>query len=82
LYVNLLVLEANVLTNFCETCSLLAGLTATIMGTPADVVKTRVMNQPTENGKGLYYKNSIDCLQKTIKNEGFLALYKGFLPIW
>lgn len=60
----------------------MAGFTATVMGTPADVVKTRVMNQPTKDGKGLYYKNSIDCLRKTISNEGFLALYKGFLPIW
>jgi solute carrier family 25 uncoupling protein 27 len=60
----------------------MAGLTAAIMGTPADVVKTRVMNQPTKNGVGIYYKNSFDCLQKTVNNEGFWALYKGFLPIW
>lgn len=60
----------------------MAGFTATVMGTPADVVKTRIMNQPTKDGKGLYYKNSIDCLRKTVSNEGFLALYKGFLPIW
>jgi len=46
-------------------------------------VKTRVMNQPTnKDGTGLYYKNSLDCLQKTVKNEGFFALYKGFIPIW
>lgn len=57
----------------------MAGLTATIVGTPADVVKTRIMNQPTKDGVGLYYKGSIDCLQKTIRNEGFKALYKGFL---
>jgi len=62
--------------------SLMAGFVASLMGTPADVVKTRVMNQPTENGKGIYYKNSMDCLRKTISNEGFFALYKGFLPIW
>jgi len=62
--------------------SLMAGFTATVMGTPADVVKTRIMNQPTKNGKGLYYKSSVDCLRKTISNEGILALYKGFLPIW
>lgn len=28
--------------------SILAGLVAATMGTPADVVKTRVMNQPTD----------------------------------
>merc|ERR1712020_13426 len=53
------------------------------MGTPADVVKARMMNQPTqENGRGLLYKNSIDCLMQTIKQEGFFGLYKGFLPCW
>lgn len=31
---------------------------------------------------GLVYKGSLDCLFKTVENEGFLALYKGFLPVW
>ncbi|XP_044253546.1 mitochondrial uncoupling protein 4 [Tribolium madens] len=63
--------------------SSMAGLVAALMGTPADVIKTRVMNQPMdEHGKGLLYKSSIDCLKKSVKNEGFGALYKGFLPIW
>jgi len=60
-----------------------AGLVGAIMGTPADVVKARIMNQPTDkNGKGTLYKSSFDCLAKTIKHEGFFALYKGFLPCW
>ena len=60
-----------------------AGLVGAIMGTPADVVKARVMNQPTDSaGRGLIYKNSSDCLMQTIRGEGFLALYKGFLPCW
>jgi len=63
--------------------SICAGLVAATMGTPADVVKTRIMNQPTDvNGKGLLYKGSWDCLQQTCGKEGFLALYKGFLPCW
>lgn len=63
--------------------SICAGLVAATMGSPADVVKTRVMNQPTDiNGKGLLYKGSLDCLQQTIGKEGFFALYKGFLPVW
>ncbi|KAI5698362.1 hypothetical protein M8J75_005723 [Diaphorina citri] len=61
----------------------MAGLVAATMGTPADVVKTRIMNQPTDiNGRGLLYKSSLDCLLRTVENEGFLALYKGFLPVW
>lgn len=26
------------------------------------------------------YKNTVDCFIKTLKNEGILAFYKGFLP--
>ncbi|XP_046660211.1 mitochondrial uncoupling protein 4 isoform X2 [Homalodisca vitripennis] len=60
-----------------------AGLVAATMGTPADVVKTRIMNQPTDaQGRGVLYKSSIDCLMKTVHNEGAFALYKGFLPVW
>lgn len=32
--------------------------------------------------RGLLYKNSLDCLVKTVHNEGFWALYKGFIPCW
>ncbi|EFN74547.1 Kidney mitochondrial carrier protein 1 [Camponotus floridanus] len=28
------------------------------------------------------YNGSIDCLIQTIKYEGILALYKGFIPTW
>ncbi|KAG1664489.1 Mitochondrial uncoupling protein 4 [Nymphon striatum] len=60
-----------------------SGLMASILGTPADVIKTRVMNQPTDaNGRGLLYKSSSDCLMKSVKQEGFFALYKGFIPTW
>ena len=44
------------------------------MGTPADVVKARIMNQPTdEKGRGLVYKNSLDCFITTVKGEGFFG---------
>lgn len=74
-------LKDNWLTHMLSSsCS---GLVAATLGTPADVVKTRIMNQPTDsNGRGLFYKSSIDCLLKTVHEEGFMALYKGFVPIW
>ncbi|XP_007484073.1 mitochondrial uncoupling protein 4 isoform X1 [Monodelphis domestica] len=63
-----------------STCS---GLVTSILGTPADVIKSRLMNQPTDkNGKGLLYKSSVDCLIQSVQGEGFLSLYKGFLPSW
>ncbi|KRY57820.1 Mitochondrial uncoupling protein 4 [Trichinella britovi] len=64
--------------------SAFSGLAAAITSTPVDVVKTRMMNQTAANiavGER-FYKSSIDCLLKTISNEGFFALYKGFVPIW
>ncbi|XP_018325508.1 mitochondrial uncoupling protein 4 [Agrilus planipennis] len=74
-------LEDNHLTHVMS--SICAGFVGACMGTPADVVKTRVMNQQLDKeGRGLLYKSSFDCLQKTIRNEGFFALYKGFFPIW
>ncbi|TQE00935.1 hypothetical protein C1H46_013475 [Malus baccata] len=56
---------------------LLAGLGADFfavsIGSPVDVVKSRMMGDST-------YKNTFDCFIKTLKHEGFLAFYKGFLP--
>ena len=49
------------------------------MGTPADVVKARIMNQHTdEKGRGLVYKNSLDCFITTVKGEGFFGITKIF----
>ena len=80
-----LINQANLNDNwFCHfLSSVCSGFVAATLGTPADVIKTRVMNQKRDkNGKGLYYKSSIDCLLKTIRKEGFFSLYKGFVPIW
>lgn len=27
------------------------------------------------------YKGTLDCLAKTIQNEGYFAVYKGFIPV-
>lgn len=50
-----------------------AGLFAVFIGSPVDVVKSRMMGDST-------YKSTLDCFLKTLVNEGFLAFYKGFLP--
>ncbi|CAK9314545.1 unnamed protein product [Citrullus colocynthis] len=50
-----------------------AGFFAVCIGSPVDVVKSRMMGDST-------YKNTIDCFVKTLKNEGPFAFYKGFLP--
>jgi len=62
--------------------SSVSGVCVLAMMQPADTTLTRMYNQPTmqlPNGKivGTLYKNPIDCLWKTIRTEGPLALYKG-----
>jgi solute carrier family 25, member 34/35 len=47
---------------------------------PADVVRTRIYNQPFDpsTGKGLLYRNGLDALTKIVRTEGVLGgLYKG-----
>jgi solute carrier family 25 uncoupling protein 27 len=62
---------------------LFSRLVGAIMGTPADVVKARMMNQSTDkNGRGILYKSSMDCFMQTVNHEGFFGLYKGFVPCW
>lgn len=62
--------------------SVMSGLSATTLSCPADVVKTRMMNQGVRNDEKVLYKSSYDCLVKTVKVEGIRALWKGFFPTW
>lgn len=62
--------------------SIMSGLCATALSCPADVVKTRMMNHATRKEDKIMYKNSYDCLVKTVRNEGLGALWKGFFPTW
>ena len=57
------------------TCACLAGFTACIVGSPVDVLKTRIMNSPPGT-----YGGPLDCVYQTFKNEGPAAFYKGFGP--
>jgi solute carrier family 25 (mitochondrial uncoupling protein), member 8/9 len=57
--------------------SLSAGFIATCVGSPVDVLKTRIMNSINPDGTKMY-KNIGDCFIKTLKNEGVTAFYKGF----
>ena len=53
----------------------LAGFFASCTSNPIDVVKTRIMNMTPGQ-----YKGPIDCVTTTVRQEGPLALYKGFVP--
>ncbi|KAG6403610.1 hypothetical protein SASPL_135836 [Salvia splendens] len=61
----------NVLTHILA--GLGAGFFAVCIGSPIDVVKSRMMGDSV-------YKGTVDCFFKTLKTEGLFAFYKGFLP--
>nr|BAI49703.1 uncoupling protein [Lysichiton camtschatcensis] len=50
-----------------------AGFVAVCIGSPVDVMKSRMMGDSA-------YKSTFDCFIKTLKNDGPLAFYKGFIP--
>jgi solute carrier family 25 (mitochondrial S-adenosylmethionine transporter), member 26 len=54
------------------------GMATAATTTPLDVVRTRMMSQSP--GAGAAYANAWDCLSKTVRGEGFPALYKGLGP--
>jgi len=53
------------------------GVCSTLLNNPIDVVKSRLQAQ--DAGKKAY-TGTMDCLIKTAKEDGFLALYRGTLP--
>lgn len=67
--------------------SLLASLGSAVASTPLDVIRTRMMNQRKAKGhvsrpSEKIYTGTIDCFLRTVRSEGFVALYKGFVPTW
>eukprot|EP00184_Porphyridium_aerugineum_P003731 CAMPEP_0184696980 /NCGR_PEP_ID=MMETSP0313-20130426/4122_1 /TAXON_ID=2792 /ORGANISM="Porphyridium aerugineum, Strain SAG 1380-2" /LENGTH=251 /DNA_ID=CAMNT_0027155739 /DNA_START=149 /DNA_END=904 /DNA_ORIENTATION=+ len=58
--------------------AMLAGLVTTTVTSPADVVKTRMMN--SRGGTGAVYVSSLGCLVTITKEEGLSVLFKGWVP--
>ena len=56
-----------------------AGLAATLLGSPVDVVKTRVMNAKKGDGAAPF-KGPLDCAAWLLRTQGPTAFYKGFIP--
>jgi hypothetical protein len=54
--------------------SILTAFTASVVTSPVDVVKTRMMN------KQIVYSSTLECTWKTLKYEGPFGFYKGFGP--
>lgn len=68
-------MEQGVLLTF--TASLFSGMACTVASCPMDVLKTRIQQMKSVNGVP-EYASAMDCLLKTVKNEGGMALFKGF----
>ncbi|GAA95278.1 uncharacterized protein L969DRAFT_84990 [Mixia osmundae IAM 14324] len=64
--------------NFC--LGGIAGATGATAVYPIDLVKTRMQNQRSKVVGELLYKNSLDCVRKVYKNEGFAGFYRGLPP--
>ena len=64
-------------TSFTAAC--VAGLFMTCTVAPFDMIRTKLMNQPTDKK---IYDGFVDCLVKSVKGEGVLSLWRGFIPIW
>lgn len=60
--------------------SMVTGFLVALAMNPFDVLSTRLYNQGVDpvTGKGLLYKNPVDCFAKLIRTEGVRGLYKGF----
>jgi len=65
----------------------IAGTFGTILNTPFDVVKSRIQNQVKDSAGGnsiirtaAPYRWALPSLPLIVREEGFSALYKGFVP--
>jgi len=69
--------------------SFIASFGSAVASNPIDVIRTRLMNQrrviigtiPIQTHQRIY-TGCIDCAIQTVRNEGFKALYKGFVPTY
>ncbi|KAL5521235.1 hypothetical protein ACEPAG_9158 [Sanghuangporus baumii] len=67
--------EDNIYCHF--TASFAAGTVATTVCSPADVIKSRIMNA---SGPGS--NSSIAVIRNSFKNEGPLWMFRGWVPAW
>lgn len=70
--------EAKRSTHF--TASLMAGLVATTVCSPVDVVKTRIMNAHKQHNTTQAQESGIKILTDAVKKEGVTFAFRGWMP--
>jgi len=63
---------------FCST--LVSSFCANIVANPFDVVKSRMQNMQIAADGTAMYSSMVDCFVKSIRNEGLMVMYAGFMP--
>ncbi|XP_015517372.1 mitochondrial 2-oxoglutarate/malate carrier protein [Neodiprion pinetum] len=71
--------QENITLHFAS--SMISGLVTTAASMPVDIAKTRIQNMKIVDGKP-EFKGALDVLGKVVRNEGPLALWKGFFPYY
>jgi hypothetical protein len=61
------------------SAAFVAGFFMTVTVAPSDMIRTKLMNQPTDKK---IYDGFVDCAKKTVQEGGVLSLWRGFVPIW
>lgn len=62
--------------------SFVSGIVAATVAAPADLVRSRVMDDRGTRGAGALYSGAADCVAQTVRNEGVLALWRGWVPAY
>jgi len=64
------------------SASFFSGVSAATVAAPADLVRSRIMGDCQAGKKKALYSGSMDCVLKTLRYEGVLALWKGWVPAY
>lgn len=56
-------------------CGSIAGIVGKYIEYPFDTVKVRLQSQP--NHLPLQYTGPLDCFKKSVKQDGFIGIYRG-----
>lgn len=62
--------------------SFVSGVVAATVAAPADLVRSRVMDDCRASRGESRYTGSLDCVVKTVQHKGILSLWKGWVPAY